>query len=84
MENQKIEMEIAGILGKVLQIPAEKIDLEASFADTYAMDSLRVLEILAEVENHYHITIDPDKRWICTSVSAVAEIVRTYLPDGGA
>ena len=83
MRDKKLETEIAELLGKILQVPADEIDAEASFSDTYAMDSLRVLEILAEVENYYHITIDPDKLMEMTSVSAVAEIVSEYLKDRG-
>lgn len=41
MRDKKLETEIAELLGKILQIPAEEIDAEASFSDTYAMDSDR-------------------------------------------
>lgn len=76
-----LEKEIIGIVAKIIQIPENEIKIEASFMDDYGMDSLRALEILAEIENKYHITIDPDELTQMTSIEKVAEITQKYLDE---
>ena len=43
------------------------------------MDSLRALEILAEVENKYNITIDPDNLMKMTCIDEVVKLTESYL-----
>lgn len=74
-----LEKDIKEIVSNIIQRPEEEIDVNASFFDEYGMDSLRALEILAEVENKYHITIDPEKLMKMTSISDVVNITREYL-----
>jgi len=76
-----IEKEIKEIVSAIIQVPEDEIDSNASFFDDYGMDSLRALEILAEIENKYHITIDPEKLMKMTSVTDVVKITREYLED---
>ena len=75
----KLEKEIKEIVSVIIQVPEEEIDITASFADAYGMDSLRALEILAEIENKYKITIDPDNLMEMTNVSAIIKITQEYL-----
>ena len=79
-----LEKEIKEIVSAIVQIPENDIDVNASFFDDYGMDSLRALEILAEVENKYSITIDPEKLMKMTSVSEVIKITREYLEEKNA
>ena len=74
-----LEKEITKIVAAIIEIPESEIDVNASFFDDYGMDSLKALEILAEVENTYHITIDPEKLLQMTSVSEVIKITKAYL-----
>lgn len=74
-----LEKEIIRLIAKIIQVPEQNINVQASFFDDYGMDSLRALEILAEVENKYHITIDPEKLMEMTSAEAVIKITREYL-----
>lgn len=76
-----LENEIKNIVSIIIQVQEEKIDMDASFFDEYGMDSLRALEILAEVENRFHITIDPEKLMNMTNVSEVVRITREYLEE---
>ncbi len=81
-DKMNLEKEITKIVSAVIEIPEEEIDVNASFFDDYGMDSLKALEILAEVENTYHIAINPEKLMKMTSVSEVVKITKEYLsPD---
>ncbi len=75
----ELEQEIIKIIAGILQIAEEEIDVEASFFDDYGMDSLKALEILAELENKYSITIDPEKLVDMTNVNNVIHITKEYL-----
>lgn len=74
-----IEKEIVEIVAEILQMPPSDISLEASFFDEYGMDSLRALEIMAEIENRYGITIDPDRLMEMTNVSQVIQIAKECI-----
>lgn len=74
-----IEDKIKRILSNIIQIPVDQIDVNASFFEEYGMDSLRALEILAEVENTYQIIIDPEKLMQMTSIAEVVKITQEYL-----
>lgn len=76
-----IEKEIKEIVSAIIQVSIDEIDTKASFFDDYGMDSLRALEILAEIENKYQITIDPEQLMKMTSIEAVVNITREYLKD---
>jgi 3-oxoacyl-[acyl-carrier-protein] synthase II len=56
-----LENEILSIVSAIIQVPEADIQMDASFFNEYGMDSLKALEILAEIENKYKITIDPEK-----------------------
>ena len=76
-----LEKEIKSIVSAIIQVSEQDIQMDASFFDDYGMDSLRALEILAEIENRYHITIDPEKLMNMTSVAEVVKITRGYLEE---
>ncbi len=77
-----LENEIKEIVSVIIQVSIDEIDSEASFFDDYGMDSLRALEILAEIENRYQIIIDPEKLMKMTNVAEVVNITREYLENG--
>ena len=79
-----LEQEIKEIVSTIIQIPIVDIDMNASFFDDYGMDSLRALEILAEIENQYNIMIDPEKLMQMTSVAGIVEITQEYLEEKNA
>lgn len=78
-----LQKEIQELVAQIIQIPAEEITPEASFFDVYGMDSLKALEILAEVENRYHITIDPDAFMQMTCLKEVVRITEEALQKNG-
>lgn len=74
-----LQQEILDIVANVLQLPAEEIDPAGRFFEDYGVDSLRALEILAEVENAYHITLDPENLMKMTCVNEVVRLTREAL-----
>lgn len=76
-----LQKEILEIVAGVLQLPAEEIDPAGRFFEDYGMDSLRALEILAEVENTYHITLDPENLMKMTCVDEVVRLTREAMGD---
>ncbi len=76
-----LQQEILDIVATVLQIPADQIDPQGRFYEDYGMDSLRALEILAEVENKYHITLDPENLMKMTCVDEVVRLTREAMGD---
>ena len=76
-----LQNEILEIVAGVLQLPAEEIDPAGRFFEDYGMDSLRALEILAEVENTYHITLDPENLMKMTCVDEVVRLTREAMGD---
>lgn len=76
-----LQKEILEIVATVLQIPADQIDPQGRFDEDYGMDSLRALEILAEVENKYHITLDPENLMKMTCVDEVVRLTREAMGD---
>ena len=76
-----LQQEILNIVANVLQLPAEDIDPAGRFFEDYGVDSLRALEILAEVENAYHITLDPENLMKMTCVNEVVRLTKEAL-DG--
>ena len=74
-----LENEIKEIVSNVIQVPVQEISDNASFIDDYGMDSLRILEILAEIENKYKITINPEDIKKMVNVSGVIELTQFYM-----
>lgn len=76
-----IAEEVKKIISGILEVPAEIIKEDASFLDDYGMDSLRVLEILANLENKFEIVIDPEKLGSMTNVAEVTKIIEQCLKE---
>ena len=74
-----LQQEILNIVANVLQLPTEDIDPAGHFFEDYGVDSLRALEILAEVENAYHITLDPENLMKMTCVNEVVRLTKEAL-----
>ncbi len=73
--------EVRKIISGIIEVPAEKIKEDASFINEYGMDSLRVLEILANLENKFEIVIDPEKLVSMTNLAEVTKIIEQCLKE---
>ena len=78
-----LEKEITSIVAPIIQVEESEIRKEASFFSEYGVDSLRALEILAEIENKYKIMIDPEKLAEMTCLENVISITKEYLEKDG-
>lgn len=74
-----IAEEVKKIISGIIEVPAEEIKEDASFLDEYGMDSLRVLEILANLENKFEIVIDPEELVLMTNASEVTKIIEQCI-----
>jgi acyl carrier protein len=52
--------EIRGMVAEILEVPEEKLTLEADFFDDLNVDSLKAIEIVAAFEKKYRVVI-PEK-----------------------
>lgn len=52
--------EIKGMVAEILEVPEEKLTLEADFFDDLNVDSLKAIEIVAAFEKKYRVVI-PEK-----------------------
>ncbi len=55
--NNNYEEELRTLVSAIIEIPREKLSLEADFIDDLNVDSLRAIEIVAAFEKKYRIVI---------------------------
>jgi acyl carrier protein len=53
----KIEDELRALVSDIIEVPVEKLTLEADFIDDLQVDSLKAIEIVAAIEKKYRIVI---------------------------
>ena len=58
--NSNYEEEITLLVSEIIEIPPEKISLEADFIDDLKVDSLKAIEIVAAFEKKYRLVIPED------------------------
>lgn len=56
-----------------LNVPAEKVTMEASLVDDLGADSLDAVELVMNIEEKYSITVDDDA---AASIKTVGDIVK--------
>jgi acyl carrier protein len=78
--NQELMMSIKQAIAEVLEVPLEKVTEESEFTKDFPdVDSIKVLELLAMLEQKFKISIDEDKLISFTTTSNVYEIVNGIL-----
>lgn len=65
--------EIKNFVAEILTIPAENLDVNAEMNEVDEWDSMRNIQILQKLEEHYDIMFPEDDIFDLTSVSALAE-----------
>jgi acyl carrier protein len=61
------------IIASILNLPINRLDVEADMTDIEGWDSLRNVMILSRLEEHFDIMFPPDDIFDLTSVKAFAE-----------
>lgn len=64
---------------EVLQVPAEKIVREASFADDLDADSLDLVELVMALEETFDVTVDEAELDGITTVGAAYDLIVAKL-----
>jgi acyl carrier protein len=64
---------------EVLQVPAEKITLEANFADDLEADSLEVVELVMALEEAFDITVEESELDGVATIGQAFELVTSKL-----
>lgn len=64
---------------EVLQVPAEKVTLEASFANDLEADSLDLVEFVMSLEEAFGITVDESELDGVETVGQAYELVTSKL-----
>ncbi|MDA8366329.1 MAG: acyl carrier protein [Actinomycetota bacterium] len=64
---------------EVLQVPAEKITKEASFADDLDADSLDLVELVMALEEAFDITVEETELEGITTIGQAYDLIATKL-----
>lgn len=73
MEQQQIAQKATKLIEKIMGI--ENIKADANFSQDYGADSLRLLELVAEIENELGIRIPNDRLSQFTTLKRTIEIL---------
>ncbi len=71
----KIFDQVKELIANVLAIPTESLDANADMNDVEGWDSMRNIQILQTLEEHFDIMFPEDDIFDLTSVSALAKEV---------
>ncbi len=73
------EERIKEIVCEIAEVDVDTIDPEASFFEDMGLNSLRMLEILAAIEDEFDIAIDPEKLEEVRCLNDVIKLAKEYL-----
>lgn len=74
-----IQQDIFSIIATSFKKPIEKIKLETLFLKELEADSLKMLELVSDVESKYNIKIDNNDLYNLKSVGQFIALVDLYL-----
>lgn len=79
MERSELEEKLMALMSSELEIPREKITLEATFGDDLEVDSLGVVELLMALEDEFGIEIPDEEAEGITTVGEAIDLVQAKL-----
>ncbi|HLI42850.1 MAG TPA: acyl carrier protein [Acidimicrobiales bacterium] len=79
MDNEKAFDKFKACAVEVLQVPADKITLDARFADDLEADSLEVVELVMALEEAFEITVDESELEGVETVGQAFDLVTSKL-----
>ncbi|HYH03157.1 MAG TPA: acyl carrier protein [Bacillota bacterium] len=74
-----IDQEIKEIVTQITGKDAAQMDPAATFTEDLGIDSLMVLELLAEIENKYDIEIPPEKLVAMKTLQGVINVAKEFI-----
>lgn len=79
MDNEAAFDKFKSCAVEVLQVPAEKITLEAKFTDDLEADSLEVVELVMALEEAFDITVEESELDGVATIGQAFELVTSKL-----
>lgn len=79
LERAELEEKLITLMASELEIPREKITLEATFSDDLEVDSLGVVEMLMALEDEFGIEIPDEEAEGIQTVGEAIDLVQSKL-----
>lgn len=79
MERAELEEKLIKLISDELEIPRDKITLEATFGDDLEVDSLGVVEMLMALEDEFGIEIPDEEAEEIKTVGEAIDLVASKL-----
>lgn len=79
LERAELEGKLMDLMARELEIPRDKITLDATFGDDLEVDSLGVVEMLMALEDEFGITIPDEEAEEIKTVGEAIDLVETKL-----
>lgn len=79
MERAELEEKLIALMSNELEIPREKITLNATFSDDLEVDSLGVVEMLMALEDEFGIEIPDEEAEGIETVGEAIDLVQSKL-----
>jgi acyl carrier protein len=81
IQSQNLKKEIKDLIAQIIEMEVDEINDDASFIDDLDVDSLKALEILANLEKKYRIEIPEEKLQELTTVNKTVEVARKIIEE---
>ncbi|GAA0395418.1 acyl carrier protein [Streptomyces luteireticuli] len=78
-DDARVLEEVRGLIADHLEIPLPEVTAETLLLDLPGVDSLKLLQGLLAVEDHFGITLDEDDAPAVRSIAQVAALVAAAL-----
>ena len=79
MDNEAAFDKFKSCAVEVLQVPAEKITLEAKFTDDLEADSLEVVELVMALEEAFDVTVEETELEDITTIGQAFDLISNKL-----
>jgi acyl carrier protein len=76
-----IEQQVTTIVSKITRIPETRLTPSTDLKTELNVDSLQGLQIVAALENHFHINIPDDELDMYTSIRSIVETIKRSQPN---
>jgi acyl carrier protein len=79
--NDDLAKEVTHLISRIIKIPEDKINLEANIFNDLGVDSLLGVEIFADLDKKYGLSLDEDKIKNINTLNDIIEMVKGQLAE---
>lgn len=79
MKGNQIEKNIISLVSRIIEVPEEKVDLNANLYTDLNVDSLIGVEILTSLDKEYGLDVPEDKLKEITTLNDIVALVKKLL-----